>query len=164
VNPSWSTSGPTGRQNCKPWSEKPQSARADFKSWNNDWSSSILGFRCKKFNYLQFYISKCWFVKLHFELKFKRWFGWLHFRPLVLISALADCKCPYLFFLLRSNLNKNLSVSENLRKWEIFNSNSIASLVLCFERSPGKEHFQKHSGPLRSGSGAVTFCNSVVSV
>ena len=31
---------------------------------------------------------------------------------------------------------------------------SIAALVLCFERSTGKEHFQKHSGQLWSGSGA----------
>jgi len=47
--PSWPDPSPAGRQNCKPWSERPQSARADFKSWNNDWSSSILGFRCIKF-------------------------------------------------------------------------------------------------------------------
>jgi hypothetical protein len=47
--PSWPDPSPAGRQNCKPWSERPQSARADYKSWNNDWSSSILGFRCIKF-------------------------------------------------------------------------------------------------------------------
>jgi len=34
----------------------------------------------------------------------------------------------------------------------------LLALVLCFERSDGKEHFQKHSGLLRTGSGATKFC------
>jgi len=66
--PSWPDLSPAGRQNCKPWSERPQSARADFKSWNNDWSSSILGFRCKKLKQnLDLYNSRCWSAKLYLE-------------------------------------------------------------------------------------------------
>jgi len=66
--PSWPDLSPAGRQNCKPWSERPQSARADFKSWNNDWSSSILGFRCKKFKQnFDLRNSRCWSAKLYLE-------------------------------------------------------------------------------------------------
>ena len=65
----------------------------------------------------------------------------------------------HIFFYSGAIWNENFSV---FRNWEIFIPISIASLVLCFERSTGKEHFQKHSGPLRSGSEAVTFCKTVV--
>jgi len=67
--PGWPDPSPAGRQNCKPWSERPQSARADYKSWNNDWSSSILGFRCKKFKQnFDLINSRCWSAKLYLDL------------------------------------------------------------------------------------------------
>merc|ERR1712013_156855 len=83
---------------------------------------------------------------------------WLHFRPLVLISALADCKCY--FYSRGPNCKQNLAVpdsSETARFFFFFKDfytsyeASIAALVLCFERSTGKEHFK--STPASSDQG-----------
>jgi len=84
--PSWSDFSPAGWQNCKPWSERPQSARADSISWNNDWSSSILGFRCKKFKQnIVLDKSRYGSAKSYFEF-FDNYFGW--------VAALSTT-CPY---------------------------------------------------------------------
>merc|ERR1712107_515519 len=96
---------------------------------------------------------------------------WLHFRPLVLISALADCKFPPYCTLepARGWLLENpvprkvrkvsprsvrfftllimLRFVHPLRALAIMCSNTqCVCLVLCFERSEGKEHLRKHSG------------------
>jgi len=104
---------PAGRQNCKPWSERPQSARADSKSWNNDWSSSILGFRCKKFKQsIVLDKVKIWIRKIiSWVFSYTILIEWLHFRPLVLISALADCKCY--FYSRGPNCKQNLAVPDS---------------------------------------------------
>jgi len=106
---------PAGRQNCKPWSERPQSARADYKSWNNDWSSSILGFRCKKFsqNCVHQLCSSCWSAKLHLKQKVTKF--WLHGCTFDHLSSFLPWRTASVIFYSRGpNCNQNSTVSELL--------------------------------------------------
>jgi len=157
--PGWPDPSPAGRQNCKPWSERPQSARADYKSWNNDWSSSILGFRCIKFK--QSFVLKKFKILIRKTLSWvlcsKILVEWLHFRPLVLISALADCKCY--FYSRGPNCKQNLAVPDSSETARFFFSRflhklwSLYSKPLCCALRDQKEKSISKSTPASSDQG-----------
>jgi len=111
--PSWPDPSPAGRQNCKPWSERPQSARADFKSWNNDWSSSILGFRCIKFKQtFDLRNSRCWSAKLYLEFFVPKF--WLSGCTFDHLSSFLPWRTASVIFYSRGpNCKQNLAVPDS---------------------------------------------------
>jgi len=140
-----------------------------LESWNNDWSSSILGFRCKKFNQRfgtfkdfpktlvrktvssrkvsKFRLNGCTFDHLSSFLPW-RTASVIFFTQEDKILSPESCSfwAPHV---LRTNRIPNFLIDFFMQAYKP----PLQALVLCFERSDGKEHFQKHSGELGSGSG-----------
>merc|ERR1711915_999286 len=135
---------------------------------NNDWSSSILGFRCKKFNqrfgtFKDF--PKTLVRKTESSGKVSKFR--LNGCTFDHLSSFLPWRTASVTFLLRRTKyfppNPVFSEPRALRTNGIPNffdrffmqayKPPLQALVLCFERSDGKEHFQKHSGELGSGSG-----------
>jgi len=158
--PSWPDPSPAGRQNCKPWSERPQSARADFKSWNNDWSSSILGFRCIKFtqNLFPIICSKLRSAKLRFELIVTR--SWLNGCTFDHLSSFLPWRTASVIFYSRGpNCKQNLAVPDSSETARFFFSRflhklwSLYSKPLCCALRDQKEKSISKSTPASSDQG-----------
>merc|ERR1711915_897244 len=117
---------------------------------NNDWSSSILGFRCKKFNqrfgtFKDF--PKTLVRKTESSGKVSKFR--LNGCTFDHLSSFLPWRTASVIFFYSGGQNTFPRILFFLKAYKP----PLQALVLCFERSDGKEHFQKHSGELGSGSG-----------